>query len=190
MVHGSDFVDLPGKRSLREWAQFGDWLMCGAFIAYEQQTGAASGPMVQLCRDVHQQLKAALAAAEPEDALKLFKEDYSALVPAAKLAMPNLLIRMSAAAKVAETLTPEQLEAVETMNSWIKDHLECIARGIEVSAAKDPATKQQLFDGLARPATNSKPLAEMSEVELYRADCKDLDGALAWKLHSIGLQAG
>lgn len=86
-MHGYDYVDpgkedRPGERDLLDRAQFGNTVMCGAFNAFEQQPGADRG-MVQLCRDIYQQLKAAVSPARPEDGLPLLESDMGALVAAA-----------------------------------------------------------------------------------------------------------
>jgi hypothetical protein len=152
MVHGLEYVDLPGERSLGEWAQFGDWLICGAFIAYEQQTGAASGPMVQLCRGVHQQLKAAMAAARPEDFLPYSVSDISALLPALPPGARFMMATSAAVFKVAATLTQEQLQAVDTVHNWIKG--ECLLVGYPTRAQCSLAAQTARLCGSADATLN------------------------------------
>lgn len=137
-MHGYDNVDpgkedRPGERTLQDWAQLGRWLMCDAFIAFEQQPGADRG-MVQLCRDVHQQLQAALVAARPEDGLPLLENGMGGLVAAAPPGLCEMLAELSAVVKVAGNLTQEQLAAVETMHAWLKSECLLVRRPIRRNA--------------------------------------------------------
>lgn len=121
--------DRPGESTLcnfAEWFHIQADILPNAFDAFEQERGPTAAAMTQLCRDVYADLQAAVAAAQPEDALEVIGHQLAALLAAAPPEYRAKVARFAAAVKVAGQLTNDQLVAIETLRTWFKS--ECRER--------------------------------------------------------------